>query len=70
MITHAVLRTDSYRVTGRYGNLKLFLFGRGTDPTLEMLANLNLSASDLSLLSALNDTTFSNLNASLPVTDS
>lgn len=46
----------------------MFLFGQGEDPPLEMLASLNMSTSDLKMLSAFNRT-FSGLDTPPPVTN-
>ena len=58
---------DPYRNSGLHGNLLVFFF-RGANPPLEVLSSLNISASDLHLLSAPN-TTFSDLNATAYITD-
>ena len=49
-------KIDTYLFPGFHKSLTLFLFGRGTDPPPEMLSSLNLSSSDLSMLSISNTT--------------
>lgn len=52
----APIKTASYFFSGVHGNMVLFLFGRGSDPPPEILSSLNMSSSDLSMLSIFNTT--------------
>lgn len=67
-LTKAKLKQNltSLKSLGFHGDLVVFFFGRGRNLPQEVVSSLNMSTSDLSMISAPN-TTLTNLNATLPV---